>query len=99
MVAKEVAVYEPPKQNQSVLLYWRSLDEWAETLHDWAVETGQLNTILTFYDIVEPPLASELTGIPIFLLRKAIAVLSRTGRAQLITITDGEGVRLLPGAR
>lgn len=35
MVSKNLAVYEPPKQTKSVILYWRSLDEWAEALHDW----------------------------------------------------------------
>lgn len=35
MVASDVAVYEPQKQTRSVLLYWRSADEWAETLHSW----------------------------------------------------------------
>ena len=35
MVSKNLAAYEPPKQTKSVLLYWRSLDEWAEVLHEW----------------------------------------------------------------
>ncbi|KII85954.1 hypothetical protein PLICRDRAFT_56431 [Plicaturopsis crispa FD-325 SS-3] len=97
MVNKNLAAYEPPKQARSVLLYWRLPEEWAEVLHDWAASTGQLNTILTFYEIMEPPLESPLTGIPISLLRKAIAILSRTGRAQIIGVADGEGVRLFPG--
>ena len=58
--------------------------------------TGQLNTILTLYEITDPPVESPLTGLPIVLLRKAIAVLAKTGRAQLIAITDGEGVRFFP---
>ncbi|GLB41895.1 putative ESCRT-II complex vps25 subunit [Lyophyllum shimeji] len=99
MVAKDLAVYEPPRQTRSVLLYWRSPDEWAETLHSWATATGQLNTILTFYDITDPPIESELTGIPIPLLRKAISILGKTGRAQMIGVADGEGVRLFAGGR
>lgn len=35
MVAKGHAVYEPPKQTSSVLLYWRSAEEWAQVLYDW----------------------------------------------------------------
>lgn len=62
-----------------------------------ADSTGQLNTILTFYEIIEPPVPSQLSGIPMTLLRKAIAVLTRTGRAQIISVADGEGVRLLAG--
>lgn len=35
MVSKDLAVYEPPKQNRSILLYWRLPEEWAEVLYDW----------------------------------------------------------------
>ena len=59
------------------------------------VNSGQLNTIMTFYDITDPPVESDLTNIPVPLLRKAIAILGKTGRSQMISITDGEGVRFL----
>ncbi|TCD70061.1 hypothetical protein EIP91_005042 [Steccherinum ochraceum] len=95
MVATNKAVYDPPKQSNSAILYWRTPDEWAEVLYDWAETTGQLNTILTFYDIIEPSVPSQLSGIPLALLRKAIATLGKSNRAQLITIADGEGVRFL----
>ncbi|KAG5645859.1 hypothetical protein DXG03_005201 [Asterophora parasitica] len=99
MVASDAAAYEPPKQTRSVLVHWRSPDEWAQALHSWATATGQLNTILTFYDITDPPIESELTGIPIPLLRKAIAILSKTNRAQMIGVADGEGVRIFAAGR
>lgn len=66
-------------------------------LDSQAISTGQLNTILTFYDITDPPIESELSGIPVSLLRNAIAILVKSGRAQLIGVADGEGVRLFPG--
>ena len=50
---------------------------------------------MTFYDITDPPLESALTNIPVPLLRKAIAILGKTSRSQMIAITDGEGVRFL----
>ncbi|KZV69702.1 ESCRT-II complex vps25 subunit [Peniophora sp. CONT] len=93
LVTKGVAAYEPPKQTRSVLLYWRLPEEWAEVLHEWAVNTGQMNTILTFYEIMEPPIESPLSGIPPTLLKTAIGILAKTGRAQTIAIPDGEGVR------
>jgi hypothetical protein len=58
-----------------------------------AVNTGQLNTILTFYEIAEPSLDSPLRGIPAPLLRAAIGVLAQTGRAQAISGADGDGAR------
>lgn len=39
---------------------------------------------------------SPLSGIEVIMLRKAIAILNRTGRAQVISVADGEGVKLLP---
>jgi hypothetical protein len=50
---------------------------------------------MTFYDITDPPVESALTNIPVPLLRKAIAILGKTGRSQMIAISDGEGVRFL----
>ncbi|KAG6833504.1 hypothetical protein H0H87_006076 [Tephrocybe sp. NHM501043] len=52
---------------------------------------------MTFYDITDPPIESELAGIPIPLLRKAIGILGKTGRAQIIGVADGEGVRIFAG--
>ena len=61
-----------------------------------AVSTGQLNSILTYYEITEPEVPSDLSGLAAPLLKKAIAILGKTGRAQTISISDGEGVRFLP---
>ncbi|KAJ8496039.1 hypothetical protein ONZ51_g1334 [Trametes cubensis] len=91
------AVYEPPRQTSSVLLYWRTPEEWAQVLYDWANSTGQLNTIMTFYEIIEPPVPSPLSGIPLPILRKAVSVLTKSNRAQIIAVSDGEGVRFLAG--
>ena len=64
-----------------------------------ASSTGQMNTILTFYEITEPPVESPLTNIPIPLLRKAITILTKSNRAQIIAIPDGEGVRFFTQAK
>ncbi|TBU34011.1 ESCRT-II complex vps25 subunit [Dichomitus squalens] len=97
MVTSGQAVYDPPNQTSAVLLYWRSPEEWAQVLHDWASSTGQLNTIMTFYEIVEPPVPSPLSGLPFPILRKVITILTKSNRAQIIAVADGEGVRFLSG--
>ncbi|TRM57885.1 ESCRT-II complex subunit-domain-containing protein [Schizophyllum amplum] len=97
MTSRNQAAYEPAKQTRAALIYWRTPDEWAEELHQWVASTGQLGTIMTFYEIIEPPVESPLSGIPISLLKKAIGYLSRAGRAQLIGVADGEGVRFFQG--
>ena len=52
---------------------------------------------MTFYEIVEPPVPSPLSGLPLPILQKAIAVLAKSNRAQIIAVADGEGVRFLAG--
>ncbi|OJT07149.1 hypothetical protein TRAPUB_1964 [Trametes pubescens] len=56
-----------------------------------------MNTIMTFYEIVEPPVPSPLSDIPLPILRRAVGVLTKSNRAQIIAVTDGEGVRFLSG--
>ncbi|KAJ3994764.1 ESCRT-II complex vps25 subunit [Lentinula boryana] len=112
MVSQKLAVYEPPKQDRSILIYWRLPEEWAEVLYEWVrllealwfnsiihsqvSSTGNLNTIMTFYEITDPPVESPLSGLPIPLLRQAITLLSKSNRAQIIAISEGEGVRFFP---
>lgn len=98
LVARGQATYEPPRQDDSVLLYWRKPGEWAEVLHSWAVSTGQLNTIMTFYEIQAPSLPSELSDIPTPLLKRAIDILTKTNRAQIIESGEGDGVRFFAGS-
>ena len=59
--------------------------------------TGQLNTILTFYELANPPIPTSLSGVPDVILRRAVAFLSRSARAQIIGVADGEGVRFFAG--
>ena len=35
LVARNLAAYEPAKQTRSVLLYWKTPEEWGEALHEW----------------------------------------------------------------
>ncbi|KAF8519683.1 ESCRT-II complex vps25 subunit [Gautieria morchelliformis] len=97
MVSQNMAVYEPPKQARAVILHWRLPEEWAEVLHEWVTSTGQLNTIMTFFEITSPPVESPLSGVPITVLRRALTVLGKTGRGQVIDGMEGGGVRFFPG--
>ncbi|EJU03621.1 ESCRT-II complex vps25 subunit [Dacryopinax primogenitus] len=96
LIEEERALPDPPKQSSSVILCWRTIPEWAGILHDWAVTTGQTNTILTLFEISNPQVPSDLSGMPEPLLRRAIALLQKTGKAQVIEGADGGGVRFFP---
>ncbi|OAX40333.1 hypothetical protein K503DRAFT_791466 [Rhizopogon vinicolor AM-OR11-026] len=94
MVAKNIAVYEPPKQIRAVMLYWRLPEECPDE-----TVTGQLNTILTFYEISDPLIPSPLSGILIPFLQRAIMTLTRSNRAQIIGVADSEDVRFFAATK
>jgi len=95
LVADGWAFYDPPRQTRSVIICWMKVEQWAETLYDWVSSTGQLNTILTHYEIQNPSVeSSPMADIPLPLLLRAIQVLVKSGRAQQIESSeDGGGVR------
>lgn len=55
------AAVDPPKQSANYLIYWRKPEEWATIIYDWVSDNGFLNTIMTFYEIVDGDL-SQATG-------------------------------------
>lgn len=48
LVTAKLAAYEPAKQTRSVLLYWRTPEEWGEVLHEWVRYSNS-----SFYPIAE----------------------------------------------
>ena len=62
LVAKNLAVYEPPKQARSILLYWRLPEEWAEVLYDWVTSHAISRT---------PPARHLLTCIVVGVFNRA----------------------------
>jgi ESCRT-II complex subunit VPS25 len=87
---------ESPRSSRRFLRATPSVRSFSPSLYLQATKTGQLNTILTFYEISNPPVPSALSGIPESLLRNAISILAKGSRAQLISISDGDGVRFFP---
>lgn len=41
------------KEKTDCFIYWKTAQEWSQIIYNWAKETGQLNTTLTFYEILE----------------------------------------------
>ncbi|GAA5842350.1 hypothetical protein JCM9279_005354 [Rhodotorula babjevae] len=92
---------EPPALPKSaVWVYWKRPDEWATAIYDWVKETGQTNSIMTFYELTEGgDLAhtTEFYRLPPPLLRKALDVLVKRGQAQVLKGLgeDGDGVKFV----
>lgn len=76
-------------------IYWHPLDEWAELIYKWAIDTGLTNTVCTMFEIVngENSVDQEFYGLDEGIVRKALQTLEVKGRCELISMDDAEGVK------
>ncbi|KAG5519338.1 hypothetical protein PMAC_001963 [Pneumocystis sp. 'macacae'] len=72
------------------LVYWRTLDEWANMMIQWIEKTGQRNSILTYYELTEGrTLANtEFYKIDPIVFKKVIQVLVKKDMAQVLRGTN-----------
>ncbi|KAH9452456.1 hypothetical protein Pst134EB_016407 [Puccinia striiformis f. sp. tritici] len=115
MVQSGTAEYYPmrgtkPSQSQSagvgsvryILIHWESPTRWAERAYEYVTENGLTNTVMTLYELTSPdhqPPDHPLLGLDPIILRMALAVLVKTGKAKLFkgsidgVAGDGDGVK------
>ena len=91
---KKRAEYIDPKRPElGVLVYWRTLTEWATKIYDYVNSSGQLGTILTIFELTnleESAFPEELRNIEYNVLVRAIEnVLMKQGKAQILMSEDG----------
>ncbi|GAA6022901.1 hypothetical protein JCM10207_006856 [Rhodosporidiobolus poonsookiae] len=104
MVTAGSAEYDPKpakgKPPTAAWIFWKRPEEWAALIYDWVKETGQTNSIMTFYELTEGGdlvHTTEFFQLPPPLLRKALDVLVKQGKAQVFKGIgeDGEGVKFI----
>ncbi|KAH6678876.1 ESCRT-II complex subunit [Plectosphaerella plurivora] len=78
-----------------VWIYWRTPEEWASLVEAWVDETGQKGVVLTLYELTEGDNSkdAEFHGLDQDLLLKALAILSKRGKAQIFGQEDSQGVK------
>ncbi|KAK2773955.1 hypothetical protein FQN53_003891 [Emmonsiellopsis sp. PD_33] len=76
-------------------IWWRTPEEWAGVLADWVEETGQKNTVLTLYELMEgeATTSQEFHGMDPDVLLKSLQVLVKRGKAQVFGNEDQQGVK------
>lgn len=76
-------------------IWWKSPEEWAQCIGDWVQETGQRNTVLTFYELLEgeETMRTEFHGLPVEMAKRAIGVLVKRGKANVFGEGEGLGVK------
>ena len=77
---------------------WKSMDEWANMIYQWAVDEGQIGKILTFFDIHsgDATKMTEFHGLDSGLILKILDVLEDQGKCQVFkdgSVVDEYGVK------
>lgn len=94
------AAHDKDKERQTqqeAWIWYRLPSQWANLIATWVEETGQRNTVLTFYELFEGEVTmrEEFHGLPGEMARVAVGVLVKRGRAVVFGGTGGglEGVK------
>ncbi|MCJ1401139.1 hypothetical protein MMC11_004351 [Xylographa trunciseda] len=76
-------------------IWWRSVEEWGESIREWVEATGQKNTVLTLYELVEgeSTVDQDFHGLDPEVLQRALAGLVKRGKAQVFGSADEQGVK------
>ncbi|KAF2209371.1 hypothetical protein CERZMDRAFT_114042 [Cercospora zeae-maydis SCOH1-5] len=76
-------------------IYWKTPAEWADLLYTFVEDTGQKGGVLTFYELREGDASrgQEWSDIDETVLRKALHVLVKRGKAQIFGQEDSAGVK------
>jgi len=97
----------PPKTNVGssktyMLIHWEAPTGWAERTYAYVSSNGLTNTVMTLHELTSPdhqPPDMPLVGLDPIILRKALAVLVKDGKAKLFKGSidgapgDGDGVK------
>ncbi|TKA25705.1 hypothetical protein B0A50_05800 [Salinomyces thailandicus] len=83
------------EQSSSCYVYWKTPAEWAEAIYGWVEATGQKGAVLTVYELREGDAVREREWREMDeeLLRKALGVLVKRGKAQVFGQEENAGVK------
>lgn len=83
------------KNKSSFLIMWRRPEEWGKLIYQWVSRSGQNNSVFTLYELTngEDTEDEEFHGLDEATLLRALQALQQEHKAELITISDGRGVK------
>ncbi|PHH76398.1 hypothetical protein CDD80_1552 [Ophiocordyceps camponoti-rufipedis] len=78
-----------------VLLYWRSLEEWADLVEAYVEASAQRGAVLTLYELTdgEATRGTEMHGMDSQVLLKALNILVKRNKAQIFGHEDSLGIK------
>lgn len=81
-----------PKSKTSCLIFWKTPAEWGNLLYNWAVSTGNTNSVCTLFELKEgdDSQGQEFSGIDDRVLVKALQCLEKERKAEIMTDDNGD---------
>ncbi|CAF0930444.1 unnamed protein product [Rotaria sordida] len=85
------------KNKRHCLVLWKSIEEWAKTVHHWITSRGMNGTVCTFYELLysNDTRSAEFHKIDENLFRRILMELERRGQATVFSDNGAEGVKFL----
>lgn len=76
-------------------IYWNTLDEWANIIYKWAIDSGMTNTVCTLFEITngDNSVDQEFHELDQSVLIKALKLLEQSQKCELISFDDNQGVK------
>lgn len=85
------------KAKKQAFVLWHSPREWSKILYDWAVESGNTNSVSTFFEITsgDHVTSCEFYKMDLDFLRRVLRELEKDGKAVIIDPSNDGGVKFL----
>lgn len=76
-------------------IYWITLDDLANFVYRWAADNAMTNTVCTLFEITNGDMSAgqEFHELDQGVLLKALKLLEKSGKCELISFDDNEGVK------
>ena len=84
---------ELSKDKTKYTVLWHSWSKWADIVHRWALNSGQVNTVLTVHELVEGEgtEGEEFHGLDTVVMVRVLEELAKKGKAAML---GTEGVKI-----
>ncbi|KAI5103129.1 vacuolar protein-sorting-associated protein 25, partial [Silurus meridionalis] len=83
------------KNKARSLIMWRRPEEWGKLIYQWVSKNGMVNSVFTLYELSngDDTETEEFHGLEECMLLRALQALQTEGKAEVITMDDGKGVK------
>ncbi|MHA1467052.1 MAG: hypothetical protein ACTSQD_04225 [Promethearchaeota archaeon] len=76
------------KKKDSLRVYWKTLEVWADEIYDWAYEEGKLEPVM-IYELREAT-SKDFSNLPMEDLEAIFKILAKNRRAKVLKLDDGQ---------